>query len=330
METDERTDATAWDLFCGAGGASWGISKVYRKVKGFDFWDLAVETHRANGMPAQVADLSKFRISTKRRGTIDLLWGSPPCQPFSGAIFNEGVYDERDGFPHYLYALDRLRPRLAIIENVAGLTYKRHASYLAAIIRAIEDLGYTVSWRVVDTSDFRIPQRRLRLIIIARLDRKPRWPKKNDEKVSVGEALRTDGIDNPVGHRVVFTKNPTMTGGFKGALLFNGRGRPLDLDQPSLTIYAAGGNHVHWFDTLDVARPYFEELKRRGAGARRTGYVPGARRLTVKQMARLQGFPKGFVFLGKPSAQVRQIGNALPPRMARLIVKANQIRPGDF
>lgn len=325
-KNSDLTDATAWDWFCGAGGASWGISQVYEKVKGFDFWPLAVETHRANGMPAQVADLSTFRIGAKRRGTIDLLWGSPPCQPFSGAILNDGEWDERDGFPHYLYALDRLRPRLAVIENVAGLTYKRHAGYLTAIIRAIEDLGYLVSWRVLDCSDFRIPQRRKRLIIIARLDRKPRWPKKNDEIVSVGEALRTDGIDNPVGNRVVFTKNPTMSGGFKGALLFNGRGRPLDLNEPSLTIYAAGGNHVHWFDTLDVARPYFEELKRRGAGARRTGFVPGARRLTVDQMARLQGFPKGFTFLGPPSSQVKQIGNACPARLAKLVVRANQVR----
>lgn len=312
----------AIDLFCGAGGASWGITKsgLYRSVRSYDSWPLAVETHHLNGMHAHLADLSTYRFPKQR---IDLLWGSPPCQPFSGAVFNPGEWDERDGFPHYLRALRIIRPRLAIIENVAGATYKRHREYLTRIIMSIEALGYVVEWKVVDCSDYGIAQARKRLIIIARLDGAPCWPTKQEKKVSVYERLGTNGKDNPRGTDVIFTKSPTMHGGFRGALLFNGRGRPLDLEQPSLTIYASGGNHVHWFDTKHIALDYFDVLKRHGRKMIRKGRVPGAKRLTVEQMARLQHFPKRFRFAGPPSSQITQIGNAIPPRMARLLVEAN-------
>lgn len=317
------TEPLAYDLFCGAGGASLGIVRAGYRVKGFDNWNVAIQTHIANGMPAKCVDLSKFRFSKSRRGKIDLLWGSPPCQPFSNSVHQWGRWDPRDGFPHYLRALRRLMPRVAILENVAGLASKRHAAYLAKIVVSIEKLGYVVEWKVLDLSDYRIPQARKRLIIIARLDGDPVWPKINHEKITVMDRLLTDGIDNPVGHRVVYAKNPTTTGGFAGALLFNGRGRPIDLHQPSRTIYASSGNHVHWFDTLHVAERYFAELKRDGIAAKREGFVRGARRLTVPQMARLQSFPKDFTFCGPTSLQVRQIGNAIPPRMAHLLVKHN-------
>lgn len=271
-------------------------------------------------MPAKVLDLARKSPKTKRRP--DLIWGSPPCQPFSNAALQEGEWDSRDGFPHFIRIVRENMPRLAVFENVAGLTYRRHADYLARVIQELRDLGYVVDQRVLNAADYKIPQSRRRLIVIGRLDGKPRWPKISEHRKSVFQALRTDGSNNVPGTKVVYTKTPTTRGSFRGGLLFNGRGRPVDIHLPSLTIYASGGNHVHWFDTENIAIPYFEELK--AGKPARVGIVPGARRYTIEQMARLQGFPKDFVFCGPPSQQVKQIGNAAPPRMVRKIVKANR------
>ena len=315
------TKPIAIDLFCGAGGASLGIHQAgVHRVMGYDNWPVAVETHKANGLPAKCVDLSERM--PKIKSEVDLVWASCPCQPFTSALITDGMWDERDGFPHYLRVLERYMPRLTIFENVAGLTYKRHANYLQTIIESVEKLGYEISYKVVNAADYKIPQSRRRFILIGRLDDTPRWPKRHPKKVvTVRDALGTDGKGQPRGTKVVYTKNPMLRGGERGGLLFNGRGRPLDPDRPSLTIYASGGNHVHWFDTKGEAHKYYVELV--NGGPNRTGIVKGAKRLTVEQMARLQGFPEDFVFCGPPSAQVKQIGNAVPPRLAYLLVKMN-------
>lgn len=311
----------ALNLFCGAGGTGLGLERAGYDAIGYDNWQVAVDTHNLNGMKAIVADLN-FRQPYIKGREVDLIWASPPCQPFSNALEQKGQFDPRDGFPAYLKILKRYMPRLTVFENVAGLSYKRHALYLATVVAEIEKLGYAVEWRLLNCADYKIPQARKRLILVGRQDGLPQFPDQNKKKVSIFDALETDGTDNPPGVKVVYLKNPIFHQGYKGALLYCGRGRPLNLDEPSKTISASGGNHVHWFDTMNQSRPYWESLV--AGGKIRDGSVPGARRLTVEQMARLQGFPKEFQFLGKPSVQVKQIGNAVPPRLARLIVKANR------
>lgn len=312
-------------LFSGAGGSSLGVDRtgLYDQVIGYDNWPICVETHVANGMPALVRDLD--HSTPKVKGEVDLIWASCPCQPFSNSVEQEGEFDERDGFPAYLRILELYRPRLTVFENVPGLTYKRHTDYFARIVHDIKALGYRVEWRILDAADYRVPQHRRRLILVGRLDGKPRFPAPSPHPhVSVLEAIG-DGTDNPPGTDVRYLKTPSFRQGFKGALLFNGRGRPLDINMPSKTIYAAGGNHVHWFDTENQAYPYYESLL--AGGKVRTGQsVKGSKRLTPEQMAIIQGFPKNFVFCGKPSVVVKQIGNAVPPRLAYAVVKVNQER----
>lgn len=313
----------AIDLFCGAGGASLGIVNTGEyEVVGYDNWSLAVETHNVNGIPAHVLDLSVERPKRKDHRDLDLIWASPPCQPFSSALEQQGQFDPRDGFPWYLKTLKKFMPRLTVMENVPGLTYKRHAAYLAFIVKKIEALGYTVEYRILNCADYKVPQARRRLVLIGRLDGQPKFPKESKRKVSVFDALETDGSDNPPGVAVKYLRNPIFHQGYKGALLYCGRGRPLSLDEPSKTISASGGNHVHWFDTENVSYAYWEDLNR-GGKPRYGDAVSGARRLTVDQMALLQSFPADFKFLGKPSVQVRQIGNAVPPPLVRKVIKAN-------
>lgn len=174
----------AIDLFCGAGGASLGLKRAGFDVLGFDKWDLAVESHRANGMPAEVADLNIHDWSGTKPPA--LLWASPPCQPFSSAGKNAGRWDDRDGFPAYLRALKALQPLVTIMENVRGLTFKKHRPYLDAIVASIEDLGYTAEWRVLNSADFGVPQTRQRTFIVATLGPPPVWPEPTHAKDGEG------------------------------------------------------------------------------------------------------------------------------------------------
>jgi DNA (cytosine-5)-methyltransferase 1 len=307
----------AINLFSGCGGTGWGIEAtgLYRSI-GYDNWPIAVETHNLNGMKSICADLN-VRLP-KAKKTIDLVWASCPCQPFSNSREQQGQFDPRDGFPAYLRTLRKFRPRLTIFENVPGLTYKRHSEYLALIIRKIEQLGYKVEWRILDAADYGVPQVRRRIILIGRLDDDPTFPKPIVKKhVTVFEALGTDGSDNPPGIDVKYLKTPSFATGFKGSLLFNGRGRPLDIHAPSKTIYAAGGNHVHWFDVENQAHAVL-----RAPASRRQDPHRQEGEGSSPSHTRADGDTPQFA--GLPSNVVKQIGNACPPQLARAVVEANQ------
>lgn len=169
----------AADYFCGAGGASKGLHDAGYTVHGYDNWPTAVDTHRANGLPASVHDLSDPTLDhlLPTADTIDLAWFSCPCQPFSAAGNGDGEFDDRDGFPWMFRILERHRYPLVIVENVKGLTFTSHADYFASFLERFHRLGYRYQWRVLNCADYGVPQTRERCIIVARCDDGPiTWP----------------------------------------------------------------------------------------------------------------------------------------------------------
>ena len=309
------------DLFCGAGGASLGIHRAGHDVHGFDFWPVAVETHNDNGLPATVLDLSVD--DPPHPGEPFAMWASPPCQPFSAAGGGAGEFDDRDGFPWLLRIVGNLRPDVVFVENVKGLTFETHRDYFSSVLASLHDLGYEVAWRVLNAADCGVPQTRERCIIVARRDGdRIAWPMPTHTEregmftrrwVTMAEALGwgMTGRPFPTIPAREDGGGPRMDGvggtGARRALYAERDAGDWTLARPATTIngdprVSAPGHHD----------PAVSESQQ-----------ADAIRLTIAELATLQGFPHGWTWCGTKTAQAKQIGNAVPPALAEAIVRAN-------
>jgi DNA (cytosine-5)-methyltransferase 1 len=289
----------AVDLFCGAGGASLGLHQAGFEVVGFDHWQPAIDTHNSNGLPAHLHDLSDPE-QDHLIPECDLLWASPPCQPFSAAGDQAGEFDGRDGFPWLLRIVGKLMPPVVCVENVKGLTFATHADYFGRVLQAFTELGYRWEWRVLNCADLGVPQTRERCIIVARLDQRPIvWPAPTHTQgdslflqpwVTMAEAL-----------------------GWAGELSYR-RGDGM---------IERHGERGPW-DTTTIPAPTVHRNSEKDW--RLSGHIdldeqPAP---TIPELARLQGFPDTWQWCGTKTDQARQIGNAVPPVLAQRVVEVNR------
>lgn len=280
-------------LFAGAGGSSLGLEQAGYRTVGYEYWKPAADTHNANGMTCHWHDLSLPELDDTLE-PCDLLWASPPCQPFSTAGTGEGSDDERDGFPWTLRIIAKLLPSVVIVENVVGLTCTDHTGgYLDNVIAELEALGYAAEWRVLNAANYGVPQTRERCFIIARRDGEPiSWPWATH---APGDSLFHEpwvcGVAaTPCATSAVLDRRQT------GA-------PPVDLlTSPAPTVTASCVAKTVW--TLHVN------------GER--VHIPNA------LIARWQGFPSDYQWCGSRADVARQIGNAVPPTMARVLAEVNR------
>lgn len=319
----------AVDLFAGAGGLSLGLANAGWRIEAVvEFDEDAIATHKANIPDARYICEDIRNISFADYRGIDLIAGGPPCQPFSVSGHQRGSADERDVVPEFVRAVKEARPLCFLMENVPGLTTSRFHAYLKSKTSQLAKLGYDVHAKVLDAADFGVPQHRRRLFLVGvprgvKFEFPPptHGPHGGIPYKTVRQAL--DGVksDMPNRAKVVYCKNPILRPSPHAGMLLNGKGRPLNMDAPSLTIPAtAGGNRTHILDPTDVLIEYHKHL--RTGGQARSGEVPNCRRLTIRESATIQTFPPDFTFLGKPSRQYCQIGNAVPVLLAEAVGKA--------
>jgi DNA (cytosine-5)-methyltransferase 1 len=317
------------ELFSGAGGLSLGL-----KMAG---WQVAVaiesspdfiETHRIN-MPDTEHICADVRgINFRQFTNVGMIAGGPPCQPFSVSGKQRGHEDERDMVPEFVRAVREARPDFFLLENVAGLTTPRFLPYLTDKIEALVSLGYDVHWKVLDASNYGVPQKRLRLFVVGvpkscpfSFPKPTHGPLGSKPFATVRQSLRGCPDDEPNLAKVVYAKNPVLRRSPYAGMLLNGKGRPLNPNAPSKTIPAtAGGNRTHVLDYKGVLRAYHAHLM--AGGKPRRGVVQNCRRLTLRESARLQTFPDWFEFTGRKSLRYCQVGNAVPPLLAQAIGRA--------
>jgi len=318
------------DLFAGAGGLSLGLARAGFAVVGAADWDSAAcETFASHHPEANLAvgDIGGMSF-TRYRGTVGLLVGGVPCQPFSTGGKRLAAKDPRDGFPYFLRAVQEIQPGAFLIENVPGLLRVEKRSYFAAVVKALRAAGFKVVWEVLSAPDFGVPQKRHRLFIVGTRDKPFEFPApthgpgKTQSWVPSGQVLSaTCIVGKPNSSIVTYAKKPDLRPNPYDGHLFNGGGRPIDLAAPSPTILAtAGGNKTPFIDTEGVVPEYHDHLM--NGGKPLSGVLPGARRITLQEAALLQTFPRGISFAGTRSSQYTQVGNAVPPLLAESIGRA--------
>lgn len=322
----------AIDLFAGAGGLSQGLKDAgWAVAAAVEYDQTASETHKSNFPSTEHFCTDVREIDFKRFQGVGLIAGGPPCQPFSVSGKRLGAFDIRDMVPEFVRAVSEARPKAFMMENVAGLAGARFNHYLEEQIFSLYSLGYTVFSKVLNAGDFGVPQNRQRLFLVGLRNSAKlgafQFPEAShgqdapNRSVTVKEALRDVPTDTPNNAKVVFCKNPVLRKSPYAGMMFNGKGRPINLDGLSHTIPAsAGGNRTHILDPLGVINDYHSDLMK--GRKPRVGQLGEVRRLTVRESARIQSFPDNFKFLGKQSSRYSQVGNAVPPVLAGAVARA--------
>lgn len=153
---------TVIELFAGAGGAAYGLHKAgFRHLASVEMWPIAVATLKAAGFPGVEGRVEAVNL-LRFKGRVDLLWASPPCQPYSSAGKRLGALDSRDGWDATLLRVLELRPRVLIIENVTDAPVDAWAKHLSD-----EGLFKHVEVFTLCSDKFGVPQARCRDFIYA-------------------------------------------------------------------------------------------------------------------------------------------------------------------
>jgi len=298
---EKKTGPLVLDLFAGCGGLGLGFEAAGCMTVGFEMDGDCCSTYRLN----LESPCHQVRLAPGQEliDGVDVIIGGPPCQPFSVNGDQQGRRDDRDGFPAYLWALEHYRPRIAVFENVRGMLYKNRI-YFDGIVEAMEGFGYKVEWHLLNAASYGVPQNRERLFVVAHRGTFDfPEPTHVDRPVTAGEALGELATAIPEGAKFLTASMDEYVAKYEKASKCV-RPRDLHLDQPSRTVTCRNLNGA----TGDMLRVRLPDNRRR--------------RLTVREGARLQSFPDWFTFCGNEGSQFNQVGNAVPPLLAKAIAQS--------
>jgi len=331
VATSQRQPLPIVDLFAGAGGLSIGFRRAgLAPVAAVENDEDAAETYaRQFDAELHVEDVNallRTRLLRKLRHEVVAVVGGPPCQPWSQGGLGRGAKDPRDALPSFVEAVSQLKPPAFVLENSSGLDRGANKGRLTALARRLAALGYDVHSATLSAAEFGVPQNRRRLFVVG--TRRPGFafpvpthgPGRGQPWVTAGQFVGKRPLGEPNDSPVTYAKNPHVRPDPYGGLLWNGGGRPIKLSRPAPTILASGGNKTLWVDCARIVPDYHAHLQQ--GGRPRKGVVEGARRLTVDEAARLQGFPAYTRFHGSTSSCFEQVGNAVPPPLAAAVARA--------
>lgn len=336
-------------LYSGAGGLDLGLMMAgFAPVFSNDIDRDATRTYEA-ALEAAAGDLPhlkehEHRVTTgdirtieslPERGAADLVVGGPPCQGFSVAGRMDPDDPRSRHVVDFLGMVQRVQPKAFIMENVKALAVNRRwSSIINGLIERAETMGYATSLHVLNASHYGVPQARERMFLVGVLGGtsmdKP-VPSTELAPPSVRDALEglpawgAEGNDDLCTARVTAARNPVLRRSPWAGMLFNGQGRPMNLNAPAPTLPASmGGNRTPIIDQVQVDAGGDSWVETYHAALWQGGEVVAdipkhLRRITVQEAAAIQTFPPYMPWRGTQSARYRQIGNAVPPLLGHAV-----------
>jgi len=306
-----RSGLTTLELCAGGGGQALGLEMAgIEHAALVEIDDTSCATLSSNRPHWNVikADLNSF--DARQFAGVDIVSGGLPCPPFSVAGKQLGTLDERNLFPAMVRIVDEVRPKAVMIENVRGILDAVFLDYRQHVAEQLRKLDYVPGWCLMNASQFGVPQLRPRVVFVAlrkEYSEDFSWPgESQNAPPTVGDTL-FDLISSR---------------GWKGAKQWR-----KNANEVAPTI--VGGSFKHGGPDLGPtrARLAWAALGVDGKGiandAPDRDFV-GMPRLTIRMVARIQGFPDEWQFTGAKTRAYRQVGNAFPPPFAAAV--ASKVR----
>lgn len=335
---------TVIDLFCGCGGLSQGfIDAEYNVILGIDHWKDAIKTFNFNhknskGIVADLLELNPKTVSENEKiNDVDVIIGGPPCQGFSIAG-KRIVDDERNQlYKSFVSFVDYFKPKVFLMENVPNIMSIGKGAVKNKIIKDFENLGYTVSDKILLASDYGVPQNRKRAFFVG-LQNNVEFdfpiPTTPNNKITSKEAISdlpeqtiNDGMPYLSDFRSPFQKR--IRNGNK--VVFNHqitehKEKTIEI----ISMVPDGGNYknlpkeLHSTRKVNIAWTRLNSQKPSftiDTGHRHHFHYKYNRVPTVRESARIQSFSDEFIFCGSKTSQYKQVGNAVPPILAYELAK---------
>lgn len=332
-----RSVITVTSLFSGAGGMDLGfIDAGFNVIYANDSDENACLTYEKNIGEHIVKDSIK-EVEYDSIPASDVIIGGPPCQGYSVA----GKMSPEDERSQLVYDFAEVvitkKPRAFVMENVDHLgKSSRFANTRSSLEKIFTNAGYTIEDGILDASHFGVPQRRKRYFMVGvknPIKDIPLLPIPNGDKAPTARDILLSfpppgepGNNRITNAKIIFATNPVMRKSPYSGMLFNGLGRPVDLNRPIQTLAASfGGNKTPIIDERELrdGKPSWIEnyhSKLIGGDTPDVGRAPDfLRRMTIDECIVFQDFPREYDLRGPKSSIFRQIGNAVPPGLAKAV-----------
>lgn len=328
------------DLFSGAGGLSTGFEMAgFEPLLAIDNWQDSLDTYLYNHPGAQTlcADLSNIDIPKVAKQydlkNVDVIIGGPPCQGFS--IAGKRIVDDIRNklYKSFVAFVKYFSPSVFVMENVPNILSIGDGAVRESILADFRELGYNVEYKVLTASDYGVPQNRRRAIFVGQKDGCYVFPAPNvKEKITAAQAI-SDLPENTVKNGSTYPVAPkseyqTWARKAAGGLFNHEATEHNDRTKEIIAMVPDGGNYKDLPDELQSTRKVHIAWTRLNSqkpsftidtGHRHHFHYSFNRIPTVRECARIQSFPDDYVFLKSRTSQYKQVGNAVPPLMARAI-----------